>query len=173
MTSPSLPVVPFVPTPVESIAPTVSRLKDTFATLKTYPLSFREEQLRKLYWGIRDNEQGLVQALKADIGKPQTESMAAEIGWLLGDILYVLENLKRWAADESVEAPMLLRVLLSARVRKEPLGTVLVVGCVLLFILVSGGKNELEIRLSGFRRFLAFLPTDRCFFLWSGFVGII
>jgi len=124
-------LIPFSSTPVESIAPTVSRLQSTFTSLKTHPLAYREEQLRKLYWGIKDNEQQLLQALKADLGKPYFEAMIAELYWICDEILYVLKNLRKWAADDKVDLPLLQRLIWSPRFRKEPMGTVLVIGYVL------------------------------------------
>ncbi|CUS10471.1 unnamed protein product [Tuber aestivum] len=121
-------LIPFISTPVETIAPTVSRLQSTFTSLKTHPLAYREEQLRKLYWGIKDNEHQLVQALKADLGKPYFEAMISEIDWIGAEILYVLKNLRKWAADDKVDLPFLHRLVLSPRIRKEPMGTVLVIG---------------------------------------------
>ncbi|PWW76619.1 ALDH-like protein [Tuber magnatum] len=121
-------IIPFSSTPVESIAPTVSRLQNSFTSLRTHPLAYREEQLRKLYWGIKDNEHRLIQALKADLGKPYFEAMIAEIDSVGAEILYVLKNLRKWAADDKVDLPFLHRLVLSPRIRKEPMGTVLVIG---------------------------------------------
>ncbi|RPA98582.1 aldehyde dehydrogenase [Choiromyces venosus 120613-1] len=121
-------LIPFSSTPVESIAPTVSRLQNTFTSLKTHPFEYREEQLRKLYWGVKDNEQRLVQALKADLGKPYFEAMVTEVDWIGIEILYILKNLRKWAADDKMELPFLHRLVLSPCIRKEPMGTVLVIG---------------------------------------------
>lgn len=120
--------LPFTATPVDAIEPAVSRLNRSFNTLKSYPLAFREEQLGRLYWAIKDNEQQLYDALRADLGKPLLESFMTEIAWLLGDILTVMKNLKKWAADEPIEAPLSIRLTTFPRMRKEPLGTILIIG---------------------------------------------
>ncbi|CAZ86434.1 unnamed protein product [Tuber melanosporum] len=121
-------LIPFSSTPVESIAPAVSRVQNTFTSLKTHPLAYREEQLRKLYWGVKDNEQRLIQSLNADLGKPYFEAVTVEIDWIGAEILYVLKNLRKWAADDKVDLPFLHRLVLSPRIRKEPMGAVLVIG---------------------------------------------
>ncbi|KAL7271039.1 Hexadecenal dehydrogenase [Rhizina undulata] len=120
-------LAPFVSTPVDEIAPSVAQLRETFLSQKTLPLSFREEQLRKLYWGIKDNEQRLIAALKEDLRKPVHETYIAELVWCTADITYVLDNLKVWAKEETAPTSLLYK-LMSPRIRKDPLGTVLIIG---------------------------------------------
>ena len=48
--------------------------------------------MRKLYYLIQDNIDELAAALKADLGKPMQELMAAELGIMMTDVLNVVEN---------------------------------------------------------------------------------
>lgn len=125
--------LPFTYTPVDTIESTHARLNKSFGTLKSYPLEFRLEQLNKLYWAIKDNEQLLYDALKADFNKPAFETYITEIAWMQLTILDVMKNLRKWAADEPLEVPLLSKLLNSPRMRKEPMGIVLIIGYKTLF----------------------------------------
>lgn len=120
-------LLPFSTTPADTIPGIVDGLRETFFTQKTRPLEFRKVQLRKLYWGIKDNEKRLVAALTADLKKPTLESWMSEILWCLKDILIMLENLDTWASDDVAGRELLLGFG-KPRVRKDPMGVVLIIG---------------------------------------------
>jgi acyl-CoA reductase-like NAD-dependent aldehyde dehydrogenase len=48
--------------------------------------------MRKLYYLVEDNSEDFVKALREDVGKPVQESLAAEFGALLQDIINIVEN---------------------------------------------------------------------------------
>lgn len=121
-------IAPFEPTPVESIASTVNLCRTSFRSQKTKPLSYRLAQLRKLYWGIVDNSDALLEACKQDLGKPEFEAWISEIDWCKNDIVFVQKNLEKWMKDEAAPDMPLTNSLLKPTIRKEPLGTVLVIG---------------------------------------------
>lgn len=121
-------ILPFTYTPLETIEPTHARLNKSFATLKSYPLEFRLEQLNKLYWAIKDNEQLLYDALQADFNKPLYETYMTEVAWLQLTILDVMKNLREWAADEPMDVPLSFKLTNSPHMRKEPMGTILIIG---------------------------------------------
>ena len=118
----------FQHTPVETIKGTHESLAKTFHSLKTRPLSWRLTQLRKLWWGIKDAEDQLTEACKRDLGKPQYETYISEVGWVLNDIIFVCNNLEKWAKDESAADVPLMMAAMKPRIKKEPLGVVLVLG---------------------------------------------
>ena len=118
----------FRPTPVEQIPSTVSRLRKTFFTQKTRPAEFRIKQLRKLYWAIADNEKELLEALARDLRKGTFESFTAEINWTQNDIVFQTQNLEKWMKDEKPADIAFSNRLVSPRIRKDPLGVVLVIG---------------------------------------------
>jgi beta-apo-4'-carotenal oxygenase len=118
----------FKHTAVDQINSIHSRLYDTFHAQKTKPLSWRATQLRKLWWALKDREQQLGEALRRDLGKPFYEAYFTEIGWVLNDIIFTINNLEKWAKEESAADVPLTFMAMRPRVRKEPLGVVLVLG---------------------------------------------
>jgi len=124
----SVKIAPFEATPIEAIPSTVNLCQTTFRSQKTKPISYRLVQLRKLYWGIVDYSDALVEACKLDLGKPVFETFLSEIDWCKNDIMFVTKNLEKWMKDESAPDIPLTNSLLNPRIRKEPLGTVLVIG---------------------------------------------
>ncbi|KAG0645898.1 Beta-apo-4 -carotenal oxygenase [Hyphodiscus hymeniophilus] len=121
-------IAPFEATPVDGIKATVNLCETAFRAQKTKPISYRLTQLRKLYWAIDDNKDALVEALRLDLGKPTFESFLSEIDWCKNDIVFVTKNLNKWMKDESAPDMPLTNSLLNPRIRKEPLGTILVIG---------------------------------------------
>jgi beta-apo-4'-carotenal oxygenase len=121
-------IPPFEATAISGIASTVNLCKTTFRSQKTKPLSYRLTQLRKLYWAIHDNSDALVEALSSDLGKPTFESFLSEIDWCKNDIVFITKNLKKWMKDESAPDIPLTNSMMNPRIRKEPLGTALVIG---------------------------------------------
>ncbi|TVY50014.1 Beta-apo-4'-carotenal oxygenase [Lachnellula occidentalis] len=124
----ALVIAPFEATAVESIPSIVNLCKTTFRTQKSKPIAYRILQLRKLYWGIHDNLEALTEACKKDLGKPSFETGISETDWCMNDIIFVTQNLEKWAKDESAPDIDLANKLFSPRIKKEPLGTVLVIG---------------------------------------------
>ena len=121
-------IPPFEATPIDSIPSTVNLCKTTYRAQKTKPLSYRLTQLRKLYWGLVDNTDALVEACKQDLGKPTFETHLSEIDWCKNDIVFVTKNLAKWMKDEPAPDIPLTNSLLSPKIKKEPLGTILVIG---------------------------------------------
>lgn len=146
-------------TPVDDIPAAVRVLRAAFNSHKTKPLEFRLVQLRKLYWAyvsnladnfllnkladkshsLTDYSDALVEACKRDLGKSVYETYLTEIDWCKNDILFCCKNLEKWAKDETAaDIPWSLK-LLSPKIRKDPLGCVLVLGFV-----VSRGSCSCE-----------------------------
>lgn len=123
------PIIPsFEATAVSSIPSIVNLCRATYNSQKSKPIEYRLTQLRKLYWGIKDNEDALVEACKQDLGKPSYETYISEIDWCKNDIVFVTKNLATWMKDEPAPDIPLVNSLLSPTIKKEPLGTVLVIG---------------------------------------------
>lgn len=118
----------FINTPVDSIPSIASKTRATFASHKTKPLQWRLVQLRKLYWAIKDNSDAINEACQKDLGKGGFETYLTEIAWCMNDIVFVSQNLEKWAKDESAPDIPLVNKLLSPKIRKDPLGCVLIIG---------------------------------------------
>ncbi|RMD42380.1 hypothetical protein DV735_g2733, partial [Chaetothyriales sp. CBS 134920] len=121
-------IAPFAETPVEDIPKIVARVKQAFYSHKTRPIEFRLKQLRKLYWAIEDHQADILEACERDLGKGFYEAMLAEITWVQNDIIFITKNLEKWAKDEKPEDISLTNKFVSPRIRKDPLGAVLVIG---------------------------------------------
>ena len=118
----------FSNTPADQIPDIVSRVRKTFHSQKTRPAEFRLKQLRKLYWTIVDHEKELMEACQRDLGKGFFEALATEINWVQNDIIFMTKNLEKWMKDEKPADIPLSNWFMSPRIRKDPLGIVLVIG---------------------------------------------
>ena len=92
----------------------------------TRPYRFRKAQLQKLKETILENEQGIYEALKSDLGKSPEESWVTEIGMVISELNSALKNLKRWMEPERVQTN-LVNLPSSSRIIMEPLGAVLII----------------------------------------------
>jgi aldehyde dehydrogenase (NAD+) len=82
--------------------------------------------LRRLRDLVELHEPLLLEALKADFGKPRFEAWATEIGFVLTDIDHTIAHLPRWARAERVPTPVAFKPG-SSKVVPEPLGVACVI----------------------------------------------
>ncbi|KJX94385.1 aldehyde dehydrogenase like protein [Zymoseptoria brevis] len=118
----------FTFTPVDNITGVHQRVVDKFHTHQTRTLEYRLKQLRQLYWGLKDEEPALLEACKLDLGKSAYESYLTEVGWVLNDILFMCKNLERFMKDEKAEDTSWTNMPMGPKIRKDPLGAVLIIG---------------------------------------------
>ena len=85
----------------------------------------RKAQLRQLRRLLVENEERLLGALAADLGKPAIEAYAADVGFTVREITGILDHLDRWVKPRPVHVPMVTRPG-KAWIIPEPLGVVLV-----------------------------------------------
>lgn len=111
----------------EMVAVTVEKLRASFLTGKTRSLEYRKKQLKQLYFLVDDNQQAFIDAIHKDLGRPGMETTFGEIITFKNDCLKAIKNLNKWAKDEYVW-PGLPFMLHSTFIRKDPKGTVLVLG---------------------------------------------
>jgi beta-apo-4'-carotenal oxygenase len=124
----SINIKPLEFTSVEEVAKKSATARGAFYDSKTRSPDFRKLQLRKLYWAIHDNQDRIHEALARDFGKPSYEAYLTESSWMMGDILFTLKNIDKWLKDESAPDIALPFKPLSPKIRKDPMGTVLIVG---------------------------------------------
>lgn len=72
---------------------------------KTKEVAFRIETLKKLRELVVRHEDDILKAVKADLNKPEMEAKRAEVGLVLSEIDFAVENLAEWAAPKEVETP--------------------------------------------------------------------
>lgn len=76
-----------------------------FNSGKTKDVAFRIETLKKLRELVVGHEDDILKAVKADLNKPEFEAKRAEVGLVLSEIDFAVENLAEWAAPKEVETP--------------------------------------------------------------------
>ncbi|CAI0644005.1 unnamed protein product [Colletotrichum noveboracense] len=121
-------IADFTHTSTDDIYRLTDTLRATFRSNKTKDLNWRKVQLRKLYWAIRDFTPQLCDALRKDLRKCKHEALLSEIEWCANDCLYMIKKMDQFAKDETPEDVPLTFAALKPRIRKEPLGMVLVIG---------------------------------------------
>ena len=90
----------------DSISKIFNAQQKFFESGATLPYKFRRDQLKKLHKVVVDHEAEIIQALKDDFAKPEFETYATEVGFLLEEINFVLEHLKGWMDPERVNTPI-------------------------------------------------------------------
>jgi len=122
----TLPALAVPATPDLDAGALVAKLRATFESGRTRPLEWRREQLLRMKTLLVEREQDLLDALAADLGKPQAEAWATDIGFVIAEIDYVVKRLRRWNRPQRVRAPLVTKPS-RARIVREPLGVVLVI----------------------------------------------
>ena len=77
-----------------------------------------------------DNADALAQACKIDLGKGHFEANLMELDFCTNTCIYCCDNLDKWAKDEAAADIQLANKLLFPKIRKDPLGCVLIIGYV-------------------------------------------
>lgn len=124
MSATAIQLAPVPSTPADEIAPLVDRLRNTFDSGRTRPLAWRRAQLEALIRFAKENSDTLVEALQADMGKPELEARAADIGQITQEAKLALKNLKKWTRPERAGSIPLMG---KSFVVRDPLGVVLII----------------------------------------------
>lgn len=103
-----------------------SELRQHFDKGCTRTLAYRKQQLSGLMRFLQECESEIFTALATDIGKPQAESLSAEIGLVMSEAKLLQKNLARWMKPKRVATPLLAQPGKSV-IYPEPLGVVLVI----------------------------------------------
>lgn len=110
---------------MKDIKSILEKQRDFFAGGKTLDVNFRIDALKKLRGEIVSAEKKIAAALKADLGKSETESYMCETGMALGEISYMIKHVKAFSARQKKRTP-LAQFCSSTYVLPVPYGTVLV-----------------------------------------------
>jgi acyl-CoA reductase-like NAD-dependent aldehyde dehydrogenase len=114
-------------TSIEEIGKINESLRKTFLTGKTRDLEYRKNQLKQLTFLLTENRKDFIDALKKDLGRPTFETEFAEMQAMINDCVEAVDHLDKWAAPEKKWAGMSFATH-KLELRKEPKGTVLVLG---------------------------------------------
>lgn len=72
----------------------------------TLPVTFRIEQLKKLYVAIKKQQGEISSALHSDLGKSEYEGFMCEVGLVLSEISYMIKHIKKFARRKRVKTPL-------------------------------------------------------------------
>lgn len=111
----------------EEVLEAIALQRKFFSTGKTQSLEYRLYLLAKLKKVISENETLIGEALKQDLNKPELEAYVSETGFVLEEINYAIKKLHKWIKPRRVKSPVLQQPCRSF-IKKEPLGTVLIIG---------------------------------------------
>jgi aldehyde dehydrogenase (NAD+) len=90
------------------------------------PLAWRLSQLDALEHFLTEREGDIVEALRKDLGKPETEALLSEVRMIVGEVRLTRKRLRSWMKPERVRTPL---VAMPGRsyIYREPLGLVLII----------------------------------------------
>lgn len=115
-------------TPSQEVDAIHSQLKETFASGLTKDLAWRKWQLKQCWWMLEDNEDRILAAMDADLHNHPIEA-GLQFSMLKNGVLAHLNNIENWTATKPVpNGGLVMGWLGKARVRKEPLGTTVIIG---------------------------------------------
>ncbi len=103
----------------------VQQQRAFFQTDRTKDLAFRIEQLQRLKQAIVDDQDAILNAAKADLGRPAFEAYF-EIA-TIAEINVAIQQLKHWAKPQRVKSSI-DQFPSTAWIQPEPLGVVLIIG---------------------------------------------
>jgi aldehyde dehydrogenase (NAD+) len=108
------------------IAGIAAQLRDNFNRGITRSYAYRDLQLENLQRFVSDNEQLILDALRADLGKSEAEAVAMEIGMISSEISLARKMLHKWMKPKKVSTSLLAQPGASY-IYPEPLGVVLII----------------------------------------------
>jgi aldehyde dehydrogenase (NAD+) len=114
------------PTRLVNAKAIAQRAHAVFASEKTRPYAFRKQALESLCAAIQKHEQGIFDAMKADLNRPLHEAYPAEVGLVYVDIKHALKHLKSWMKPARVSTPLSFQPAASY-IQAEPLGAALII----------------------------------------------
>jgi aldehyde dehydrogenase (NAD+) len=92
----------------------------------TRSYEFRKAQLENLIAAVKSHEQEIMDALWKDLHKNRTEAYYSEIGLVLEEANYALNNLRNWMKPERPASPLIIQPS-SSYIYHQPKGVVLII----------------------------------------------
>ena len=109
---------------IENISKKYEKQKKFFNSGTSKSIQYRINSLKKLKKNISINENEIINALKSDLGKSETETFFSEIALIYIEINLALKNVKRWSKKRKVSSS-LINFLSSDYIIPEPYGVTL------------------------------------------------
>ena len=108
-----------------SIENTVNYQRILYNSKITRPLAFRLYALKSLKEAIIKNESKILAALQKDLQKSSFEGYMTEVGMVLDELSYVINNLSKWARVKGVRTPI-AHFSAKSFIMPEPYGVILI-----------------------------------------------
>ncbi|MFN6484362.1 MULTISPECIES: aldehyde dehydrogenase [unclassified Nostoc] len=115
-----------ITTELSNVDDIIQNQREFFQTGKTKDVTFRIEQLKNLKQAIIEYERSIVEALQADLHKPELEIYITEIR-VIKEIDYAIKHLNNWTKPKKAGVSWDF-FSYSAKIYPEPLGVVLIIG---------------------------------------------
>ena len=112
--------------PANTICGILQRQRAFFGAGATRDVAFRACQLKALLNAVTTNEAAILQALKADLNKPDFEAYSSEVGLVRAEIKNMLQHLNSWARPRRMPAHI-TQLPASTWVYPEPYGVALII----------------------------------------------
>ena len=109
---------------IENISKKYEKQKKFFNSGTSKSIQYRINSLKKLKKNICLNENEIINALRSDLGKSETETFFSEIALIYIEINLALKNVKRWSKKRKVSSS-LINFLSSDYIIPEPYGVTL------------------------------------------------
>ena len=109
---------------IENISKKYEKQKKFFNSGTSKSIQYRINSLKKLKKNISLNENEIINALKSDLGKSETETFFSEIALIYIEINLALKNVKRWSKKRKISSS-LINFLTSDYIIPEPFGVTL------------------------------------------------
>ena len=103
----------------------IDKQREYFLSGAVMPVNKRIEALKSLKTAIEKYENEILTALKADLGKGETEAYMCEIGMVNDELRYMLKHVKKFAKDRRVKTPI-AQFASKSFVSPKPYGVVLI-----------------------------------------------
>ncbi|MFS8187304.1 aldehyde dehydrogenase [Rossellomorea marisflavi] len=111
---------------LENYQDLLTKQRTYFRTGETKSVAFRINTLNTLKSLVQKHEQDILDAVKQDLNKSELEAKRAEVGLVIGEIDFMVENLEEWAATKEVPTPASHGGAKSF-IQPEPYGSALVI----------------------------------------------
>lgn len=156
-------------TPLSEIPGAVQRLRTSFhKDRKSHSLQHRLNQLRNLYFAVKDNTEAICDALLKDFNRAPSETKNLEISVFLSELIHTMAHLHEWIKPEPVTHLPISMKTNPIYIERVPLGVVLVISpfnyplLLALSSLMAGiaGGNAVVLKVSELTPNLAVLLTD-------------
>ena len=91
---------------MQEISGLLEKQRAFYRSGQTLSISFRKEQLKKLYAAVKRHENEINDAIQKDLGKSHYESFMCESGFALTEISYMIKHVKAFAKKKRVRTPL-------------------------------------------------------------------